>query len=293
MDKSRQEIKNLLTLLDDPDDKIWQQIRSKVVQIGKVALPILHDYWQYASNSILASRIQEIIIEIQYGELLKDWVQWWKNESGTLKEGAALLGQIIDPEFNLSNLENLLKPFINEIWIELSDKLTALEKIRIVNYVFFEKTNLHSINIIDTKSKNLFVSNLLLTGSGHPLAISLLYNLLCRELSIPVYKAGNGENSALVYLNTQNLANPISRKLSDYPTFFYILPDSSGEMLGMRPYTEHLKNQFPTQKPDINPVGDKAFIRIILQKLHNLYVEEKKHIHLFIVKQLLSVSKNS
>lgn len=290
MGENKQEIKNLLSLIDDPDELIWHPIRDSIVQMGKAVLPIVQEHWQSADTPDLASRVQGLIDEIQFRELHTDWIQWWNSESGTLKEGAVLLYRIIDPEYNISQLESLIKPITNEIWIELSDKLTALEKTRIINYLIFEKRGLNPVSNLDSKSKHLFISALLLTGSGHPLVISLLYCLLCRELSIPVYKAGNGEDSALAYIDTFNVGQALIQILGDYPVFFYILPDQIGNVIGLKFYTDYLNEQFPTQKPDYKTITDKQFIRIILQKLHNLLKEENKQEHLFKIKQLLSVS---
>ncbi|MEA1876277.1 MAG: transglutaminase family protein [Bacteroidota bacterium] len=292
MDNDKRKIQNLLNLLGDPDELIWHPIRDTIIQMGKTALPVLQEHWQSSDTPSLASRIQELIDEIQFNGLRTDWIQWWNSESGTLKEGVVLFSQIIDPDYNYSKLDRLIKPVANEIWIELSDKLTALEKTRIVNYILLEKLGLIPINNLDSKSKHLFIPSLLSTYSGHSLAISLLYCLLCRELSIPVYKAGNGEDSALAYIDTLNVDLTQVQILGDYPVFFYILPDHIGEIIGMKYYTEYLSKQFPTQRTDYKTISDKQFIRVMLQKLYNFYKEENKQEHLFKIKQLLSVSLN-
>ena len=289
MDENQQDIKNLLSLLDDPDVKIWYPIRDTIFKRGKLALPILNEHWQSSHNPILASRVQELIYEIQFGELKAEWINWWNSNSGTLKEGVVLLGRIIDREFNLSQLENFVKPITSEIWIELSDKLTALEKIRIIIYFLFEKRSINSLNNFESKSKHLFIRNLLLTGAGHPLSISLLICLLCRDLSIPVYKAGNGEDPTLAYLDTQNNV-PLLKELDRYQTLFYISPDLSGEIFSKTQYIEYLQMQFPTQKLNYSAISDKLFIRVILQILQSFYKEEKNQKHLSEIKQLLSAS---
>jgi len=290
MDENQQNIKDLLSLLDDPDERIWYPIRDTIFKKGKLALPILNEHWQCSRNPILASRVQELIYEIQFGELKTEWIKWWNNNSGTLKEGVVLLGRIVDPEFNLSQLENLVKPIVNEIWIELSAKLTALEKIRIIIYFLYEKHSLNALTNFESKSKHLSIRNLLLTGNGHPLSISLLICLLCRDLSIPVYKSGDGEDPTLAYLDIHNNVVPLIKELSSYQTFFYISPDQSGEIFSKTQYIEYLQMQFPTQKFDFSAISDKLFIRVILQILQNLYKEEKNQKHLSEIKQLLSIS---
>jgi len=289
MDEKALEIKDLLLLLDDPDELIWQTIRDRIMQTGSLALPILQEHWQSVNNPDTASRIQELINAIQFKELTRTWEKWWNSKSGTLMEGVVLLGKIIDPEINITVLEHLIKPIKDEIWIELSDKLTAIEKIRIINYLLFEKRGFKTIDSIDSKSRHLLLTNLLYTGSGHPLSVALLYVLLCRELSIPVYKAGNGENSTLVRLDVQDNTASLIYKLGNYSALFYILPDNNGEMIGKGAYADYLQNQFPTQKPAFEATTDKMFIRIILQKMHNLSEAENKQQHLLNIKQLLSV----
>ncbi len=289
MDENRSNIELLLRLIDDPDENVWHPIRETIIKGGKIHIPVLQEQWQNASNNIQASRIEELISDLQFNELQKAWIKWWNNNSATLKEGVTLVEQIIDPEFNLAQLETLLKPIKNKIWIELSDKLTALEKIRIINHFFFQQHGFVALDNTDSKAKNNYIRNIFLSGSGAPLSISLLYCLLCRELSIPVYKVGKGDNASLSFLN-QNPGIHVIQNLSNYSSLFFILPDMQGKVIGQKQYIELSQVQYPTQTQEFELLSDKSFIRIILQKLYYSYKEEKNTRRLSQIKHLLSLS---
>lgn len=290
MDKDL-ELKNLLCLLDDPNENVWHPIRDTILRKGKSILKALQEEWQMAEDPLLAARINDLITIIQFGQLQDDWLDWWISNKGNLKEGWVLLSRVIDPDFNLERFEKLLKPIYNEIWIELSDKLTALEKVRVINYLLFEKHSLVVIKSINIKAKHMFVSNLLSSGSGHPMAIASLFCLLCRELSIPVYKVGNMENSGLAYLENYNIAIHTGLESGNSKALFYILPDKQGEIISQRQYADHFHQEFPSYILDLNLIPDKEFIRLILSELQFYYKEENNKLLLGKVNQLLSLSK--
>ena len=64
MDKN--EIHALISLLEDPDQDIYFQVRNKLVELGIEVIPDLENAWEMNFDSLIQIRAEQIIHEIQF-----------------------------------------------------------------------------------------------------------------------------------------------------------------------------------------------------------------------------------
>ena len=75
------EIKALISLLDDPDELIFDQIRLKIQSLGEEIIPVLEDAWEHEAYGILfQSRVENIIHNIQFDNVKADLGAWAATE---------------------------------------------------------------------------------------------------------------------------------------------------------------------------------------------------------------------
>ena len=70
------ELKALVSLLDDDDKQISSHVEEKILSIGNKVIPFLEKEWESTFNPIVQQRIEELIHTLQYDlvkERLKDW----------------------------------------------------------------------------------------------------------------------------------------------------------------------------------------------------------------------------
>ncbi|MBC7863404.1 MAG: hypothetical protein IAF38_10545, partial [Bacteroidia bacterium] len=60
------ELSALITLLDDPDEVIYTQVKGKFLSFGKDVIPHLEAAWEDCYDEILQKRIESIIHTIQF-----------------------------------------------------------------------------------------------------------------------------------------------------------------------------------------------------------------------------------
>ncbi|MFI5205122.1 MAG: transglutaminase-like domain-containing protein, partial [Flavobacteriales bacterium] len=182
------EIKALISLIDDPDDRIYSQVRTKLLEFGEEIIPALESEWE--SNEyglVFQSRIETLIHEIQFSSVKDNLVRWIENGSHDLLEGVLIINRFQYPDLDEDRIKKRIHQLKQDVWLELNDNLTAFEQIRVINHILFDvygfsgnKKNFHS-------PQNSFLNQVLDTGKGNPLMLSVIYLLVCRPLDLPVY----------------------------------------------------------------------------------------------------------
>ena len=68
---TKNELSALISLLDDPDEKIFQEIREKIKSIGSEVIPLLENAWETSFDSLLQNRVENLIHTIQFESINK------------------------------------------------------------------------------------------------------------------------------------------------------------------------------------------------------------------------------
>lgn len=238
---SLKEVIALITLLDDPDEVIYTQVKDRFVTLGPPAIPHLETAWENSFDAIMQKRIETIIHTIQFETVQKALSDWAGNEQDDLLKGILILARYQYPDFDEQKLRKQLQQIRQDVWLELHEDLTALEKVKIINHILFE-VHQFSGNISNYHApQNSFINNVLESKKGNPLMLSVVYMLICRELSIPVYGINLPQHFVLAYLNDfANLMDVNNKSLSNN-ILFYINPFSKGLIFNQKDIDQFLK----------------------------------------------------
>lgn len=230
----KSEINALVDLLDDPDDQIYEHIRSKLFALGEDAIPILESAWEFSfpsdqpSNIILfQNRIENLINDIQFNVVCNQLTSWAKYDEDNLLSGALLVAKYQYPDLDRDKVMDQVSRIRNYAWLELDDGLTTFEKIQLVNKVLFD---IHGFSG-NTKNfhapQNSFINNVLETKKGNPLSLSILYMVICKALDIPVRGVNLPKHFIIAYMKGEEVE-------------FYINPFSKGTVFGQRDINDFL-----------------------------------------------------
>ena len=131
--KKDKEIKALVSLLDDSDQEVFTEIERKLLSFGKEVIPLLEDVWSHSFDTLIQSRIEQIIHKIQFEALCVELELWSSHRFNDLLSGVILLSRLQYPDLNEDAVRQTLSQLKRDVWIELNDHLTALEQINIIN----------------------------------------------------------------------------------------------------------------------------------------------------------------
>jgi regulator of sirC expression with transglutaminase-like and TPR domain len=241
VEMSLKEVIALITLLDDPDEIIYYQVKDRFVVLGPPAIPHLETAWENSFDAIMQKRIETIIHTIQFETLQKALKNWAKTDQDDLLKGIIILARYQYPDLDENKVRKQLATIKQDVWLELHEDLTALEKVKIVNHVLFE-IHQFSGNITNYHApQNSFLNNVLESKKGNPLMLSVVYLLICMELKIPVYGINLPQHFVLAYLSEDANLIDVNNKTLSNNILFYINPFSKGLLFNQKDIDQFLK----------------------------------------------------
>ncbi|HOS47734.1 MAG TPA: transglutaminase-like domain-containing protein [Bacteroidia bacterium] len=230
------EVKALISLLDDSDKEVYIHIEERLVSLGREVIPLLEDAWSHAFDALLQRRIEHIVHKIQFDTLLEDIKLWIHTGNQDLLAGAILVAKYQYPDLDVEKLEQQVAGIKKEIWLELNENLTALEIVNIFNHIFFTNHNFSGNTANYHAPQNSFVNIVLESKKGNPLALSIVYMSIAQSLGLPIYGVNLPEHFVLAYLgNDDNDLVDMSRVL------FYINAFSKGSVFGKSDIDQFIK----------------------------------------------------
>lgn len=244
---NKKEIDALITLLDDPDEKIFSQVKDKLLGYGKDIIPFLEIAWetQLSGNQLFQNRIENIIHDIQFGSVFSS-LQQWTNSGGTdLLEAMILISRYQYPDLDENKIRKYVKQIEKDVWLELNQNLTALEKANVMNHILFEvhgfsgnRTNYHA-------PQNSYLSDVIDSKKGNPVSLSALYLVIAQNLDLPVFGVNLPNHFILAYVDFPMFSkNHISSLLAErehLKVLFYLNPFSKGTALSRQEVDNFLK----------------------------------------------------
>ena len=222
----------LISLLDDQDELVYFSVKEKLLSIGPSILPNLEDAIMTVGSAEQLKKLEEIISYFKRVLIIDQMKQWIDNENRTLLEGWLLISSIHHPGISKEKIESLINKIFNDVWLEISESMTSLEKVAVINHILF-KVHLFDISESDSPTiENLVLDRLMLSKTGDVLSLTTLYLIIARHLHldlIPIMLAnklllvyednlatslafGNESDKYLFYLNVAHMGSVISPK---------------------------------------------------------------------------------
>ncbi|MCC7331395.1 MAG: transglutaminase family protein [Flavobacteriales bacterium] len=198
------DLKALISLLDDPDTLIYNEVKNKLISFGDDVIPHLENAWETSLNQLLQERIEDIIHYLQFTSIKKGLIEWKNKPNHNLIEGAILIAKYQYPDLIEADIHSFINKLTQETWLEVNDNLTALEKIKVLNKIIFEihqfSGNTKNIN----SPQNSYINNVIETKKGNPITLGIIYLSICEKLKIPVYGINIPAHFILAYSESKN-----------------------------------------------------------------------------------------
>lgn len=258
-------IQALINLLDDPDQQVFSVVKGELLHIGYEAVPMLEEAWDHSFDATFQYRVENIIHQINL-EIIKDELLKWKNNpQRSILYGAYLIAKYQYPDISYESLEKVVAQITQDVWIEMSPNLTALEKVKVINEIFFNvhgfsgnKKNFHS-------PQNSFINNVIDVKRGNPISLSLLYSEIASRVQVPIYGVNLPEHFVLAYtsLPLDYLEHP-----SQKDVLFYINTFNKGSLFESNEISKFLSQLNVPSKPEYYiPCGSIGMIKRLLNNL--------------------------
>lgn len=241
------ELNALIALLEDPDKEVFNAVSSKIVNEGRSVVHLLEHAWESSLNELVQLRIESLIHSIQLNTTIDNFSRWISSGAHNLLEGAFYLSAYQYPEADYNAIEKSIEKIRKDVWIELNENLTALEKVKIVNHIIYDIHGFTSNTTNFFAPQNSFINQVIETKKGGPITLAILYSVISQKLGLPIYAVNLPKNFILAFkdrFRTDESTNPKDSIL------FYINPFNRGAVLGRREIEHFLNQQSIEQKDD-------------------------------------------
>jgi regulator of sirC expression with transglutaminase-like and TPR domain len=283
--KENKEITALLHLIDDPDEDVYTTVSEKIFSFGKAIIPNLEDLWENISNEETQERIELLIHRLHFRDLTTDFTAW-TNNNGSLLDGAVIIAKYNYPEMLPATSQQEIEKMRRNVWLELNNYLTPLEKINVMNSIFFNYYKHKGVEISYDNPDNFLINKTLETKKGNAISNGIIYLILCELLDIPVQAINIPRQFILAYFDTQYEAmNPVGH--SSEKIKFYI-DALTGQMYSHKDIESYFKRMsVPPVASYFKPKDNKQVIKFLLEELSKCFDNTKNQ---YKMDELLSLS---
>ncbi len=258
----------LLTLIDDRDEEVFFAVRDRLLQAGPDILPVLEHALSSSASLLQHERLELIIYQLKIAKLVERTAQWVNAEDKTLLEGWILVSSIHYPTIIPEKIDQLIQKIVRDIWIELNDSLTSIEKVSIINHVFYELYRFELNNQDINAPENCLINNLLVSRKGNLLSLSTLYCIIAHQLNLPIYPIGIGQYIILGYYEP-HISKEVYGNDAD-PYLFYINMEHKGAIIGAKEL-EYVVHENKESLEKTIPLNEGTLIKQLLLFLKHCY----------------------
>jgi len=266
---TNKELEALISLMDEPDEGIFQAIRDRIFALGEVAVPVLESAWENSFDPLIQNRIEDLIHQIQFENLKKELHEWSEFGHHDLMQGTLLVTKFQYPDLDGEAIIKKIGQFSQDIWLELNQNLTGLEKIKVINHILFDIHKLSGNTTNINSAENFYINNLLDSKKGSPLILGIIYISISQSLHIPVYGVDLPRHFVLAYTD-EILLTPGDTPEGD--VLFYVNPFNKGAVFTKSEIELFIK-QLKLDRKDsyFVPCDNKTIIRRMINELINIY----------------------
>jgi regulator of sirC expression with transglutaminase-like and TPR domain len=263
------ELDALMSLLDEPDEGIFQAIRDRIFAHGMEAVPVLESAWENTFDPLIQHRIEELVHQIQFEGLKDAMGEWAQFGHHDLLQGALLVAKYQYPDLDEEAIIKKIGVYSQDVWLELNQNLTGLEKIKVINHILFDihklGGNVTNINSAD----NFYINNLLDSRKGSSLLLGIIYISISQGLKIPIYGVDLPRHFVLAYTD-EILLSP--RDIPEGDVLFYINPFNKGAVFTKNEIELFIKQLKLERKEEyFKPCDNKTIIRRLISELISIY----------------------
>ena len=264
----------LINLIDDPDENIFLHVRDRLLKYGPDAIPYLENSWEVKDFGMLfQNRIENLIHEIQFEDSKSELLKWKNSSEKDLLKGAILIAKYQYPGLHDEKVYAEIERIQKDIWLEINNKQTALEKVYIFNKIIFDLHHFHGDAKHFHSPLNSYINTVLETKKGNPLSLSIIYSIIAQNLNIPIYGVNLPNHFVLAFLDEFGVRKYIAEE-NKHGVLFYINPFSKGTVFDENEIKSFLTgiNQ-PHLKEYFEPCSNTSILKRMLTNLISSFQE--------------------
>jgi regulator of sirC expression with transglutaminase-like and TPR domain len=164
--------------------------------------------------------VLDLIHRIQFQVVYHGLKEWAEAGANDLLEGIIWVARYRYPHLTRDEILIEIENLRTDVWMLLDESATALDQVRAINHVFYEKYGYRGDDQNYHLPENSYLNEVIRQRKGNPISLATLYLLVAQRLGLPIFGVNLPKHFVLVFVedagNYKNLA-PQQR-----PVLFYI-----------------------------------------------------------------------
>jgi regulator of sirC expression with transglutaminase-like and TPR domain len=184
------QIRALIRLLSDDDDRIVQTISDKLIDIGPSAVPLLQE--AEIEQPEMADRIVSVLEEIRGGKLEEEFASLaaLPDQAMSLETGAFLIARYAYPLLDDTQYRNQLETMAQEVRARIGHRASGEEAVNALNRYLFVEQRFKGNTKNYYEVENSYLNCVMDRRVGIPISLSVVYLLIGQRLNLPLYGIG-------------------------------------------------------------------------------------------------------
>ncbi|QDH78564.1 hypothetical protein FKX85_05770 [Echinicola soli] len=252
----------LISLLDDPDTRIYDMVRREVLNADFNVIPELQTAFDTSDDELKTERIVEILDHIKLKKLQADIESWSAQENPDLMEGMLHVASYGYPNFDLAAITSLIDEITTAVKAKIEGK-SPEEIAEIFNEVILKDFEFRGNFKEYSALSNSFINKMVETRATNPIGLSIIYLLVARGAGIPLVGINSPGHFILGYLAEDNDAENSMNEIA-----FILDPFNNGQIIKNTDFKAWLNKQnVPKDFRDIIIATDKAIVRRVFNNM--------------------------
>ncbi len=261
------EIESLIKLLDDPDREVSKLVEERLLSYGSEVIGFLENAWEQSFDAVLQERIENLIHHIQFQNVKRELELWHMSGNFDLLQGVITLNKFQYPDLDEQKIINQIEEIKREIWVEMMYDMSAVEKVKLINHVFYSTYRFTGNTTNYQDPQNSFISRVLESKKGNQISLAILYSIIAQKLDIPIYGVNLPQHFILAYLDEAQ-----EDEEWDNGVLFYINAFNKGFIFGRKDVDAFLKQlNLKPEKQFYEPCSNEEIIKRIIRNLIGSY----------------------
>lgn len=264
--ENSKEINALIKLLDDPDQEVFTHVEKRLIEYGTQVIDYLENQWEHSLDTLLQERIENIVHKIQFNSVKEDLNLWFHSGAFDLLQGALAINRYQYPDLDEQKIIIQIEDIKREIWLGLQYEMSSIEKIKLINHVFYNVYGFSGNTKNHHDPQNSYISQVLESKKGNQISLAIIYSTLAQKLDIPVYGVNLPQHFILGYIDESK------RDEQEFGVLFYINAFNKGAIFGKHDVDQFLRQLNLEPLPGFYaPCSNVEIIRRIIRNLISAY----------------------
>lgn len=277
----------LVSLLEDQDELVFNVVKSKLLSLGPSVIPLLEESLLSPQSAEHFSKIEKIIAQLKRVLLTDRMKMWIHSENRTLIDGWLLVSSIHHPNISKEKIDNNFQKIFREVWLEISDSMTSLEKVAVLNHIIFRVNNFEIAGNDSPNLDTIVLDKLLFSKVGDLYSMTILYLIIARNLHVELLPIMLANKLLLVY--EDNLAASLAFGNSADKYLFYINVAHRGSVISPKEIQFLYDKSQKYGKNVARVESDISLIKKLLNIMYLIYTNEGEQDKLLLTEDFLAL----